>query len=237
MTEKKQAPVEPTQYDTGLAGTDMGIPVLSIVHNQSDIFAAGLAKFGDIVVGANSKDPETQVVYSPHGGDDAYLNNPLAVYIVAPVEKWYAMPYGKGDDTYDFDGTPRVMWTGETSRSPMPREAQINYRYTLLVPSYSSEMPVHWYVKGSAVRALVPLVNRVVSSAKKGIGPFALAFTITTKKVEGQKGAFYVPVIAAAEPDSAAVETGATFYAQLSAPKQAALPAPVDSDAAELPAV
>lgn len=233
MATKKEAPVEATQYNTGLSGTDMGIPVMSIVHNQSDIFAAGLAKFGDIVIGANSKDPETQVVYSPHiAGAD-----PLELYIVAPVEKWYAMPYGKGDDTYDVDGTPRMMWTGEMSRSPMPREAQINYRYTVLVPSYSMEMPVYWYIKGAAVRALTTLVNRIVTNAKTGAGPFSLAFSVTTKKIEGQKGAFYLPVVTASEPDPTAVEAGEEFYAQLWAPSQPAITAGAAADTSGAPSV
>lgn len=224
MAARKEAPeAAVTPLDMGLSGSDMGPPIMSIVHTSSKQFAAGLAKFGDVVIGLNADDPDTEVIYSNQGGDAAF-----PFYVVGRVEKWYAMKFGQGDGRWDIDGTPRMLGDGSMSK-PMPPNAELNYRYTLLVPSYSTAMPVHFYVKGTAERAMKGMVNKLVMAASKGIGPFSMAFTMATVKKQAGTNSWFVPDVALAEPDEKLVAIGSQLFAELAPVRQPQLAAGDDA--------
>lgn len=213
-----------TQTDSGLGVADMGIPVMSIVSKTSKTFELGLAKFGDICIGLNSEDPDTEVVYTKG-------SEPVEFYVAAPVESWYAMKFGKGDGRWDIDGTPRELYNGEMSVSPMPPEAEKNYRYTLLVPAYSTMFPVHFYVRGTAARAMTGLVNKLRLHEAQGGAAHALAFTMGTTLKTGDTNSWYVPAVSLAEPKPESAQIAAELWSELAPVTQPQITAGESTDA------
>lgn len=206
MADRKTAVAEP--IDLGLSANDMGVPVLSIVHTSSAAFKNGVAKFGDIIISEGDDESDIHVAYA-QGSD------PLRCYVVGPVSKWLAPKFGQGEpgDRWDVDDTTA------------PPTAQLVMRYTLLVPSYSTIMPVHYYARSSAIGSFKPLVNKIALSALDGIAPYNLAFDLTTSKRSGSLGDWYVPVPRLAEAKPEEIEVGKGLFEQIAAPRQSQIEA------------
>lgn len=220
MADRKIAPETPGPINTGIEASDMGIPTMSIVHHSSKACKKKRAQFGDLLIGASADDVEATVVYSNENGDA-----PIRVYMVGPIEKWYSSKY--------VPGTKSTKW--DIDDPSVPADAELQYRYTLLVPSFDEDMPVRMYVKGTGIPAFRKLMTKVKIAASKGIYPYELAFDLSTEHIETNELEWFVPVLSLAEPDPSHIEMGRNLYTQIAAqPSQRQITAPAtatDGDA------
>lgn len=210
-TAAPEAP-EPTPIDIGVDASDLGIPVLAVVHTQSNAFTAEKAKFGDLIISEGGEDGEVTVMYSNADGDE-----PLRCYMVGRLEKWLMPKFGEGDQGERYElGDPSA-----------PAYCQEVHRYTLLVPSYSTIMPVHFYTRSSSLGTMRPLLNQLKLAATEGIPPYRLAFSMKTTRRPGGpgKGPYFVPIPQLVEGDPIEIEAGGSLYEQFKRPTQPQLAA------------
>lgn len=202
------APAGPP-IDIGLGAGDMGILVMSVAHSSRAqvIDEDSPVKFGDIVLGSSADDSDAEILFSKYG-------EPLRFYVVAPVEKWYA-PAFKDKDKYQGEGVKNRWDIGDPGTPP---GAETNYRYTLLVPSHSVTVPVHFYVRGTAERAMKLLVNKHIAAAAAGVYPYTFCWGMTTVRNTGKGNTWFTPSLQLVEPDEGEVACAKALWEALTVP-------------------
>lgn len=210
------APAGPP-IDMGLDASDMGILVMSFAHSSRACVTDddNQIKFGDVVIGASADDPDTEILLSKKA------TTPLRFYVAAPVRKWYA-PAFKDKDKYNGEGVKNRWDIGDED---VPPGAELNYCYTLLVPEHSLIMPVHYYVRGTAERAMKPLVNKIRAAALGGVFPYTFCWGLLPHYNTGKGNSWYTPMISLEEPDEAEVAAAKAVWDSITAPARKALEA------------
>lgn len=182
MPARKAAPEEPTPYQTGLSGKDFQMPRMRVVGRQAKLVEAGVAKPGNIAIGADAEDAES-VLFDALNGKE-----PVRFYVLK-VHPNYATKFG---------GTPGVWEEGDPE---MPDDAQRQYNYTMYVPAISDVIPVIYTASSTAAGEGKRKVNtRIGVDAVEGKPPYTRAFEMTTKINTRGQNSWPGPVIVLVEP-------------------------------------
>lgn len=216
MPARKAAPEEPAPYQTGLSGEDFQMPRMRVVGNLSKLVPAGIAKPGNIAIGADAEDAESVVVNALNGTESVR-------FYVLKVHPNYAAP---------FNGTPGVWEEGDPD---MPDDAQRQYNYTLHVPSISDVIPVIYTASSTAAGEAKRKINtRIGVDAVEGKPPYLRAFEMTTKINTRGQNSWPGPVIVLVEPVAAEVAVAKEMHDSVVGPPRQTI---ASGDTADKPAL
>lgn len=201
---------EPAAYNMGLDLQDMKMPRLRVVGNQAKAFLAGIAKPGDLMIGADAEDEDSQVVSALNAKET------LRIYVLK-VHANYACKFGG----------PQGQW--EEGDADMPPEAKRQYNLTLFVPSHSTVLPVTYTAGGSAAGVVRKVNTRLQVEGLDGHPPYEIAYAISTVINTSGTNTWPGPVFARTEAVKSEVAAAKAMHDALVAPQRAAISAGVES--------
>lgn len=184
---------EPTPYDLGLGGEDVQLPRLRVVGKLSKLVDLEVAKSGDIAIGADAEDEESDIISALNGKESIRL-------YVLKIHSNYACSYKAVQDN------PALAGTWEEGDPSMPPEAKRQYNYTMCIPQHSTILPVVYTASSTAAREGRKVNTKLTTEAMAGKAPYETAFTLTTKINTGGNHSWPGPVFALAEPVASEVE-------------------------------
>ncbi len=199
-------------YDMGFAADDLTLPRLRVVGKDARLVELGVAKGGDIAIGADAEDEESTVYEAPGG---------VKFYVIA-----WRSNYACG-----FNG-PKGSW--EDGDPEMPADAKKQYHYTLLCPDFDTILPVVHTANGSAAKVWRNVNTKLAKHSMAG-APYEVAFELRSKmntaNIGGQQKSWPGPVISLAEADPAEVEIAKAMHDSIVGPGRRQLDAGSGSDA------
>lgn len=167
MASRKEA-VEPTPYDMGFGSEDVQLPRLRVVGKLSKLVELDVAKSGNIAIGADAEDTESDIIDALNG------KQPLRIYVLA-MRANYACGFGA------VQQNPQLAGTWDEGDPSMPPEAKRQYNYTLFVPEHSTILPVVYTASSTAAREGRKVNSKLQVEALAGRAPYETCFEMSTK--------------------------------------------------------
>lgn len=198
----RKTPVEApdvTPYDLGLGGEDVQLPRLRVVGKLSKLVELEVAKSGDIAIGADAEDTESEIIQTLNGKESIRL-------YVLNIHTNYACGYAASQSN------PALAGTWEEGDPSMPPEARRQYNYTMCIPAHSTILPVVYTASSTAAREGRKINTKLTTEAMAGKAPYETAFTMTTKINTGGNHSWPGPVFALAEPVADEVKVAARMH-------------------------
>lgn len=180
--EEQPAPV----YNMGLDVRDMKMPRLRVVGRQAKAIDLNIAKAGDLMIGQDAEDDESQIIHALNGKES------LRIYVLK-IHPNYACKFGG----------PQGQW--EEGDPEMPADAKRQYNLTLFVPEHSAIMPVTYTGSGSAAGVVRGIATKLQVAGLGGVPPYETCWEMTTVINTGGTNSWPGPVFAKAEADAAEV--------------------------------
>lgn len=166
-----------------ITSEDVALPKLKIGQYMSDAVKNQLVKPGAIFTTTGDDDPDPQVLWDPNKKDPG---PGVVIYVVSMWKGKSLTAEGGGLDKWTFNDPSA------------PPEAWVTYNYTVVIPSFDTEVPVKWLLTRTG-RPAAQAMNTVIKK-NEGRGPaWTNAFQVTTAKRENTKGEFFVPRVSLVE--------------------------------------
>jgi hypothetical protein len=214
MAARKTAvdtPDQPAAYNLGLSLEDMKMPRLRVVGRQAKAVELDIAKAGDLMIGADAEDEESQIVKALNAKET------LRVHILK-IHANYACKFGG----------PQGQW--EEGDPEMPADAKRQYNLTLFVPDHSEILPVTYTASGSAAGVVRKVITKLQVAGLGGHPPYEFAYDVSTVINTSGTNSWPGPVFSLAEADADHVAAAQAMHDSVVAPPRAALASGDDSD-------
>lgn len=196
MAPRKTAvpePEAPVPYQLGISGEDVQMPRLRVVGKLSKLVELDVAKSGDLAIGADAEDEDSQIIHALNGKES------LRIYVIR-IHANYACGFAA------VQNNPQLAGQWEEGDPECPPEAKRQYNYTLYCPEVSDTLPVVYTASGTAAREARNKINtKLATDAIGGGAPYERCFSFTTKINTAGQNSWPGPVFSLTEPDPAEV--------------------------------
>ena len=216
MPPRKSAVAEPEPVNLGYSPEDVQLPRLSVIGKLSKLIDTGLVKPGNIAIGADSEDEDSQVFDALNGTE------PVRLYVLN-MHANYACSFKDKEADPDLNG----LW--EEGDEDMPPEAKRQFNYTLFIPDHSTVLPVKYTCAATAAREGRKVNSKLATAAIGGKQTYESCFAMSTKIYTGGKFSWPGPVFSLAEAVPSEVAAAKNMHDLMFGPARTAIAESSDS--------